>query len=207
MARMNMSGVAASALLVGLVAASPRVLVKVVDINGDAVPKAEITITGNRDWDLTANNGGVARIDLYGYEGEELAFTATSPDGNLEGTTETFLRKTRGMNVVRVVVEEVVVTDPVPVDAYIDFGFMGFDPFFDVTITAEEGTFQNGDIIVVYINGEYYSDDLTEVSYDGSQVSGSVPYDPFPSSEVYIFSVVPGNGGPSRIVKQEFTIY
>ncbi len=200
MARMHMSSIAASALLVGLVAASPRVLVKVVDINGDAVPNAEITITGNSEWDqLTANNGGVARTYLEGYEGEMLAFTATSPDGNLEGTTETSLRKTRGMNVVRVVVEEVGVTDPVL--AKISYSINPGD--MDVTITAMEGTFQPGDIIVMYKDGVYYSDDLSQVNPDGSEISGNLP---FVSPGIYTFTVVPDIGEPSRIMEIEVTI-
>ncbi len=192
-----MSGVAASALIVGLVAASPRVLVKVVDINGDAVPNAEISIMdGGFEWaHLTANNGGVARTYLEGYEGEKLVFTATSPDGNMEGTTETSLRKTRGMNVVRVVVDEVAGTGPVPAEISLDISPWGG---ISVIITAVEGTFQPGDKIVVYNNGVYNSDNSTWVSPDGSTVIGSIP---FTGPGVYTFSVGPDIGEPSRIVE------
>lgn len=211
MARMNMSGVAASALLVGLVAASPRVLVKVVDINGDAVPNAEITITGTgfSEWELTANNGGVARTDLVDYDYEPLTFTATSPDGDLEGTTVTSLRKTRGMNVVRVVVEEVGGgTEPVPAEIYIEPNIGPWGGPIDggpinFTITAAAGTFQLGDIIVVNKDGIDYSDDSPLVNPDGSTVLGSVP---FVGPGDYTFTVVPDIGEPSIIVEIVITI-
>ena len=205
MSRMHMSGIMAVALVTGTIAFAPRILVKVVDINGDAVPNAWITVedaSGSTLLELDANNGGVARSELESYEGGMLTFKAESPDGSMYGETETTLWKKKGTNVVRVVVDEVGGPQPVVAQISPEEGSAGAGII--VTIRAEAGSFTDSDEIFFYKDGMTVAA-LFSFSYSqGSEIIGLVPFSLSPG--VYVVTVRPSENEPSIIQDLYFEV-